>query len=90
MLREQDAVVSASTGDPNSIYMNGRIKHQDKEGKQVGMRFASYVKGITSTGKISVNKAGVMTVKDAGELVLFISAGTSYGGKNAEETARRI
>ena len=90
MLREQDAVVSASTGDPKSIYMNGRIKHQDDKGNQVGMRFASYVKGITSTGKISVNKAGVMTVKDAGELVLFVSAGTSYGGKNAEETARQI
>jgi alpha-L-fucosidase 2 len=90
MLREQDAVVSASSGDPNSIYMNGRIKHHDKQGNPVGMRFASYVKGITSTGKISVSQAGVMTVKDAGELILFISAGTSYGGKNAEETARRI
>ncbi len=90
MRREKDAVVKASADEPNSIYMEGRINQQDETGKQVGMRFASYIKGITSSGKISVNKAGVMTVKGAREVLLYISAATSYGGKNADATSRRL
>ena len=54
------------------------------------MEFASCIKGVTSTGKIAVNKDGVMTIKDAGEVVLSISAAINYGGKNADETCHRI
>jgi alpha-L-fucosidase 2 len=89
MMRQQDAVVNASPTDPSAIYMTGKINRLNENGKPVGMRFASSIKGITSTGKISVNKDGLMTVSDASEVVLYISAATSYGGKDPDATCQR-
>lgn len=90
LLRERDAVVSASSVESNAISMVGKINRQDEEGKPVGMQFASCIKGVTTTGKISVNADGVMSVRDGSELVLYISAATSYGGKNAIESSQLI
>ncbi|MCY7420555.1 MAG: glycoside hydrolase family 95 protein, partial [Chitinophagaceae bacterium] len=90
LLREKDAVVGASNVETNAISMVGKINRQDDEGKPVGMQFASCIKGVTSTGKISVNANGVMSVRDASEVVLYISAATSYGGKNGIQTCQRI
>jgi alpha-L-fucosidase 2 len=90
LLRERDAVVTASNVQANAISMVGKINRQDDQGKPVGMQFASCIKGVTSTGKISVNKDGVMTIKDASEVVLYISAATSYDGKDPNETCQRI
>ncbi|HZF63794.1 MAG TPA: hypothetical protein VEZ55_04895, partial [Chitinophagaceae bacterium] len=56
----------------------------------VGMRFVSHIKAIAPAGKISVDKAGTMTVKDAGEVVFYISAATSYGGKDPDKTSLAI
>jgi alpha-L-fucosidase 2 len=90
LLREQDAVVRSSDKEPNAILMQGRIARLDTTGKPVGMRFASYVKGVSSSGKVSVTTEGVMTVKDATDVVLYISAATSYEGKDPDETSLRI
>jgi alpha-L-fucosidase 2 len=90
LLREQDAVVRASAVERNSIAMAGRINRLDNEGKPVGMHFASYIKATSTTGSISVNKNGVMTVKGADEVTLFITAATSYGGKDPDETCGKL
>ncbi len=90
LLREQDAVVSASSTEPNAISMTGKINRQDDKGKPVGMQFYSSIKAVTSTGKIGVDRNGIMTIKDATEVVLYISAATSYGGKDPNETCQRI
>ncbi|GEO11908.1 alpha/beta hydrolase [Segetibacter aerophilus] len=90
LLRERDAVVTASNVEANAISMVGKVNRQDDQGKPVGMQFASCIKGVTSTGKISVNKDGVMSIKDANEVVLYISAATSYGGKDPDATCQRI
>ena len=90
LLRERDAVVSASDTEPNAISMTGKINRQDDHGKPVGMRFNACIKGVTSTGKIAVDKEGVMTIKNASEVVLYISAATSYGGKDPNEACQRI
>ncbi len=90
LLREKDAIVTASAVEPNAISMIGKINRQDDNGKPVGMQFASCIKGVTSTGKIAVDKNGIMTIKDASEVVLYISAATSYGGKDPNGTCQRI
>ena len=90
MLREQDAVFSSSGKEPNAIFMQGKIARTDDKGNPVGMRFTSYVKGISSSGKISVDKDGIMTAKDASDVVLYISAATSYGGKEPDEVSLSI
>ncbi|HEX8376352.1 MAG TPA: glycoside hydrolase family 95 protein [Pedobacter sp.] len=90
LLREKDAIVNKSASDPSAIWMSGRINRLDDNGKPVGMRFASCVKGITSSGQISVNKSGLMTVRGASDVVLYISAATNYGGKDADATCQRL
>jgi hypothetical protein len=51
MLREQDAVITASDAEPNAIAMVGKVNRQDDKGMPVGMEFASLIKGVTSTVK---------------------------------------
>jgi alpha-L-fucosidase 2 len=90
MLREQDAISSSSDKEPNAIFMQGQIARKDENDRPVGMRFASYIKGVSSSGKISVGQDGVMTVKDANDLVLYISAATSYRGMDPDESSLGI
>ncbi len=90
LTREKDAVTTAATGINNCIAMQGRINcADDKTGEPKGMRFASYVKAVASSGKVTINKQGIIDVKDASELVLYISAATSYGGSDPENICRQ-
>ena len=87
LIREQDAVSGSSSSYPNCIEMLGQVQCKDeKTGKSVGMRFASYIKAVSNSGKISVDRNGIMTVKGASELVLHIAAATSYQGKEPDKT----
>jgi len=91
LIREKDAQSTASATMPNCIEMQGQINClDDSTGKSVGMRFTSYVNAISSHGKILVDKEGVMTVKGANELVLQISAATSYGGNDPDKTCAEV
>jgi alpha-L-fucosidase 2 len=85
LTREKDAVTSAAT-EPNCIAMRGQITSTDTNSRFPGMRFASYIKAATATGKVTVDKDGIMTVKGATELVLYITAATTYEGKNPDKT----
>ncbi len=91
LIREMDAATTASATDPGLIIMRGRINCLDeKTGQPAGMRFASYVKALSSSGKIAVDKNGIMTVKEATEIVLYITAATSYAGKDPEKTCKKV
>jgi alpha-L-fucosidase 2 len=85
LTREKDAVTSAAT-EPNCIAMRGQITSTDTNSRFPGMRFASYIKAATATGKVTVDKDGIITVKGATELVLYITAATTYEGKNPDKT----
>ncbi|TAH08984.1 MAG: glycoside hydrolase family 95 protein [Sphingobacteriia bacterium] len=88
--REQDAVSTAAMGIENCIAMQGRVNCvDDKTGEPKGMHFTSYVKAVASSGKVSISKQGLITVKDANELVLYISGATSYAGKNPDKICRQ-
>jgi alpha-L-fucosidase 2 len=83
LMRERDAVMTASAAEPGSIAMQGRVNRVDEStGRPAGMRFSANVKARSATGSISVSKDGVMTVRNAGDLVLYITAATSYNHKN--------
>lgn len=79
-VREQDAqAVPSQTG----IVLRGQIHCLDEKTKQeVGIRFESHVKVKAKGGNVKVNKDGTMTVTEADELLLLITAGSSYGGKD--------
>ena len=90
LMREQDAATTAASGVSNCIAMQGRINCMSDETKQpVGMRFAAYVKAIASQENVTVNNEGVMTVKGANELVLYISAATSYAQKDPDKICKQ-
>ena len=90
LMREQDAATTAAKGITNCIAMQGRINCISDETKlPVGMRFAAYVKAVTTQGNIETNKEGVMTVKGANELVLYISAATSYAEKDPDNICKQ-
>ena len=90
LTREKDATTTASSFFPNCIEMKGRIDCKDDQtGNPIGMRFASLVKAISNSGKILVDKDGVMTVNGASELVLQIAAATSFAGNVPDKTCKQ-
>jgi len=90
LTREQDAKTTKSLTIPDCIAMQGRVNcNDDQTGKPVGMRFASYLKAISKSGKISIDQDGVMTVKGAKELVLQITGATSYQGNDPDITCAK-
>ena len=91
LMREKDATTSPSATDPASITMNGKVNClEEKTGKPVGMRFASTIKAVSETGKISVAQDGTMTITKATEVVLHIAGSTSYGGNDPDSTCDKI
>ncbi|MCY7356206.1 MAG: glycoside hydrolase family 95 protein, partial [Rudanella sp.] len=84
--REQDASTAVSATDPHRLLMRGRIDRADeKTGLPVGMRFASDLKAVATTGKISVDATGLMTITNADELTLYLTAATDYALPNPEK-----
>ncbi len=90
LMREQDAATASAEGIANCIAMQGQVKCISDETKlPVGMRFAAYVKAITTQGNVTIDKDGVMTVKGANDLVLYLSAATSYGAKDPDKICKQ-
>jgi alpha-L-fucosidase 2 len=86
--REQDAKTSVSATDPHRLLLRGRIARLDEStGQPVGMRFASDLKAVAPNGRISVDTAGMMTVSNADELTLYLTAATDYTKPNPENRA---
>ena len=90
LLREQDAIVNSSAKEPNALFMQGRIARNNDDGNAVGMRFSSYIKAVSPAGKIAISNDGILTIKDANDVVIYISAATSYQGKDPDATSLAI
>ncbi len=91
MLREKDASSTNSVKDPKRLILSGRINCLNEETKQpVGMRFLSHVKAINKCGSVTASGDGIMTVKGADELVIYVSAGTDYTGRNPEQYCEKV
>ncbi len=91
LTREKDAITKSALDISNCIAMQGQINCINDDTKQpVGMKFASYVKAIAPTGKITVGKDGMIVVTSATELVLYITAATSFAGKSPGATCVKI
>ncbi len=87
LMRERDATSAAVPTDPHCLAMIGRINCLDDSTKQpVGMRFAAYVKAVSKSGKIAVASNGEMTVQNANELILYLTASTNYYEKSPAQT----
>lgn len=77
--RQQDAVCEAMPNDPTAIILNGQIDCKDKKGIQQGLRFASIAKAVLKGGSVNIEN-GLMHIKDADEVLLFVSGATNYPG----------
>lgn len=77
--RAQDAVVKADSNDPTAILLDGQIATKNKEQQVAGLQFAGYVKAKAVGGTVS-NTDGILSVKDADEVTLYITGATNYPG----------
>lgn len=65
--------------DPNYYNKEGREPVVYEEGGRKGMRFATLMKVVNRGGKIAANEEGIH-VKNADEIIIFITAATSFNG----------
>lgn len=79
MKREQDAQCEAVDGKFPSLVLNGQLPIQDAEGKPRGIRFAAQVTARVKGGSVVADK-GIMQIKGADEVTLYVSGATSYPG----------
>lgn len=64
--------------DPNYVHSNNPITWEDSAGCK-GMRFELQVKALSKDGSISTDTSGI-TIKNATEATIFLSAATSFNG----------
>ncbi len=79
--RQQDAECAKHPSEANTLLLKGRIPVKDKDGNERGISFAAQVKAVADGGGITFN-GGIMTVKDANSLTLYIAGATNYPGLN--------
>lgn len=77
--RQQDAICNAIAIDPKSLVLTGKLPVKDAKGIPRGLSFAAQVKAVAKGGSVKVEK-GIMQVKDADEVTLFVSGATNYSG----------
>lgn len=80
--REENAECLAHPSDPNSLVLSGSLPNKDAEGKERGIHFAAQVKAVATGGKVTVTN-GLMIVKDANSVILYIAGATNYAGLEA-------
>lgn len=80
--REENAECLAHPSDPNSLVLRGSLPNKDAEGKERGIHFAAQVKAVATGGKVTVTN-GLMIVKDANSVILYIAGATNYAGLEA-------
>jgi alpha-L-fucosidase 2 len=77
--REQDATCISNPQDKASLVLKGKLPIKDKIGQPMGLSFEAQVKAFTNGGKVWIEK-GIMHVKDATAVTLFVAGATSYPG----------
>jgi alpha-L-fucosidase 2 len=68
----------------NTVILRGHLNVPDDKGINRGMTFATEVFPVTKGGKVSV-KGNQLVISNADEVILYLSQGTSYGGRNPEK-----
>ncbi|MBC8004725.1 MAG: glycoside hydrolase family 95 protein [Verrucomicrobia bacterium] len=86
LTREIDAFAAKVNEFPSCIALRGRVDTKNDKGEDVGMYFNTYVNASTKDGVALVDRNGMLTIKDASEIVLHIAAATSYAGNDPEKT----
>ena len=77
--RAENATCTGLPSDPHSLILSGRLPVTDNDGNPRGLSFAAQVKAIAQNGSIQVAD-GILTVKDADMLTLYITGATDYPG----------
>ena len=77
--REENASCRADISDPNSLFMEGKLPIKDNEGNERGISFAAQVRAVTENGAVVVEN-GILSVKDADVLILYVTGATNYPG----------
>ena len=77
--REENAVCLNHPTDQGSLLLRGQLPTKDAQGKLKGIRFAAQVKAIAQGGKVTVSN-GVLTVRNANTVTLYIAGATNYPG----------
>lgn len=88
LTREKDAYATKINEFPACIALRGRVDIKNDRGEDVGMYFATYLNALSKDGRAHVDKNGMLIVTDASEIVLHITAATSYAGAEPEKTCR--
>ena len=87
LTREGNDHSVASVKGTHRLLLQGQTPATDPSGRKTGIRFTGGVQAVAKGGRVS-NQDGVITVTGADEVLLLISAATSYGGKDPERTSR--
>lgn len=87
--REENAKCLAHPSDPNSLVLRGSLPNKDAEGKERGIHFAAQVKAVATGGKVTV-KNGLMIVKDANSVIMYIAGATNYAGLEALASGKEL
>lgn len=79
LTREENATYRTSASDPYSLFLEGRLPIRDKDDKPRGISFAAQVKAVNEGGSVHIEN-GILSVKDADILTLYITGATNYPG----------
>ena len=77
--RAENATCQSMPSDPHSLLLEGRLPVKDKNGESRGISFAAQVKAVADGGTV-VSEKGMLSVKNANELLLYITGATNYPG----------
>jgi alpha-L-fucosidase 2 len=77
--REKDAECLPHPSDLKAIILRGQIATKDNDGILRGLRFAAQVKAVADGGEINISN-GIMNVKNANTVTLYIAGATNYPG----------
>jgi alpha-L-fucosidase 2 len=79
LCRQQDAECTEHPSEAGALLLKGRLPVKDKNGNARGISFAAQLKAVADGGEIVIH-GNVMTVKDAGSLILYLAGATDYPG----------
>ena len=77
--REENASIRIDPSDPNSLILEGTLPIKDKDDKARGISFAAQVKAVADGGSVVVEN-GILSVKNANVLTLYVTGATNYPG----------
>ena len=77
--RQENAGCFEKINDSSSLILRGQLPIADDKGKARGIHFAAQVKAVQQGGKATIRN-GILTVKNANSVDLYIASATTYPG----------